>query len=168
MGLYDPTFIRKEFTIPQREGEIPGSIVLGAKTQNKGCVWPGKGGVWFAAFAGHEPGTVFPEFPTRDEAIASIVAPLRRIHDEREDAREKAWRDAAPKREARAAAAQEREAKRKARKSDSTWAVLNEQHVEVGHIVRKTKLDAEKGAASLLGFSRLPDGYRVCLLSEQQ
>jgi len=167
-GIYDPRFTRKPFEPHWRAGEIPGSLVLG-KTGVKGCVWPGAGGKWFAARPSHDPSEPYPSFLTQADASEFILAPYRRVHEEKEDTRERRWLDAAPKRAARAERSIERENKklsRKHRRGECIWAVINDQDVEIGRIVRKTEMEALVGAASLLGFSRLPCGYNVVRVVE--
>lgn len=163
MGLYDPSFQRKPFKPHTRDGEVPGSIVIG-KSGNKGCIWPGQGGKWFASTPGHTVDQPYPSFDGRDAALEFILAPLREQHEERETERENAWIRAAPKREARAERTREREARRlerKRKKGEKVWRVLNADGLEIGRVARVLKADALVAAASLLGFCILPVGYDV-------
>lgn len=163
MGLYDPTFTRRPFVVTIRQGEVPGSVVFG-KAKSKGCVWPGSNGKWFAAFPDHDPAQPYPSFDTKDAATAYITAPLEDNHRRREDDRERAWMNAAPKREARAAKCREREEKRlgrKLRKDEHVWRVLDASGAEIGRVVRSFEHEARVAAASLLGFSILPPGHKI-------
>jgi hypothetical protein len=164
MGIYDPTFTRKPFTTAWRAGEIPGSAILGQKTNN-GCVWPGQSGKWFAARPTHEPSTPFPCFDSKDDAMEYIVEPIRAKHEVKEDAREQAWEDAAPKRVDRIAKTTAREFKRfeLRRKHDKVFEVLDGDGKRVGFIARRNEVEASIGAASLVGVKKLPAGYTVKL-----
>ena len=161
-SIYDPAFVRKEYKPYWRAGEIPGSIILG-KTRNLGCFWPGQGGLFFAARPDHYPCDAHPSFSSEEEARAYIIAPFVDKLAAREDVREKAWVEAAPKREARAAKAkvfEERKAK-KMRKCEKIFRVLDADGKEIGRVVRETETGAMIAAASLLGYCKLPDGYSV-------
>lgn len=161
-SIYDPAFIRKEYKAYWRSGEIPGSIILG-KTRNLGCYWPGQGGLWYAARPDHASNVAYPSFPDEDGARAYILAPYVQKIAYREDARYKAWIEAAPKREARAAKAKVAEDRRskKLKKFDKIFRVLDADGNEIGRVVRETESGASLAAASLLGYCKLPDGYSV-------
>lgn len=163
MGLYDPEFNRKPFNMPTRAGEVPGSIVLG-KSGNKGCIWPGQGGKWFAAKPGHPADEPYRCFETKEGALEHVTAPLRHLHEQNEDYRESTWKAAAPKRAARAERSKAREAKRvdrKRKKGEKVWRVIDSDRNEIGRVARVMKHEAIVAAASLLGFSVLPKGYDV-------
>lgn len=161
-SIYDPFFIRKEYKAYWRPGEIPGSIILG-RTRNLGCYWPGQGGLWYAARPDHASNEAYPSFQREVEARTYILLPHVLKVAAREDARHKAWVEAAPKREARAAKAKVAEERRskKLKKFDKIFRVLDADGNEIGRVVRETESGASLAAASLLGYCKLPDGYSV-------
>lgn len=163
MGIYDPSFERREFNPKIHEGEIPGSVVIGTKG-NKGAAWPGGDGRWYAARPGHKANVPFPSFSGRVDALEFLIVPMREAHEKKEDARRFAWENAAEKRRTRAERNAERENKRLGRKmkaGEKIWSVLNAEGMEIGRVVRKLEHEARLAAASLLGFSCLPKGYTV-------
>jgi hypothetical protein len=176
MGIYDPTFQRKEFVAYWRDGEIPGSLVLGkGKLTNKGCVWQGQGGRWFASIPPHHDGEAYPSFDSKEEAMAYVIKPHHELHEVREDHRGHEWVMAAPKREKRMQDRAILEAKKVERYVTSptlkrmgqhVFVIRNAEGAEVGRVVRKTVSEARLAGASLLGMKLLPEGYIAEQVSE--
>ena len=169
MGIYDPEFKRKEFVAYWRDGEIPGSLVFGkGKLTNKGCVWQGQGGRWFASIPPHNDGEAYPSFDSKEEAMSYVVLPLQNIHEARENHRVQEWVQAAPKREKRMEDKKAIEAKKVERyvtapnlkrMGQHVFIIRNADGEEVGRVVRKTVSEARLAGASLMGMKLLPDGW---------
>ena len=160
--IYEPEYKKKPFRIAWKHGEIPGSSVA-TKAGKKACVWPANG-KWFAMAPDHDPSKPYPSFPSATEAFDCATAPWMKAHESREATNLLIWKQAEPRRKERADRSKAREdaiLARKRRKNEKVWKLVNADGFEVGRIVRKTKEDAAKGAARLLGFSQLPDGVTI-------